>query len=148
MSPVVSLPTSRRPSNAGDDPSSMVGSAVQLTVDGRTHQGTLWCYDALTGCLALEATSAASSAKRDYKIFKASTVSAIQVLALPSDVSIKAMAAVQPVSLDRVKANVDKAIEADRQRAKRLGEGVSQLAQEVFDALSKSEPPLRWQSNY
>lgn len=156
-SPVVSLPHSRNSSSSSIGPvpqtpttstsamslselPTLLSARLQLTVqDGKQHTGYLYAFDPVMAVVALSSIAIPTAGQpAQYNIFKTAQIKSVEVLALPDAASASTW--VPPaVAVDRVSQRSQQAFEADVARQMRKGKGVSQLGQDVFDALSKSQ---------
>lgn len=123
----------------------------------REVEGTLWTYDPQTSFVVLTSPSPSSttttttataqnppSTKRSYHLIKSTQIKSISILSLTPDTSLPSpstpLGAINPA---QVSARVEKAVLEDQKVRARLGQGVSEEAQALFDALGKTLP-VRW----
>lgn len=123
----------------------------------REVEGTLWTYDPLTSFVVLTTPSASSSAstntqtaqnppsqKRNYHLIKSTQIKALTVLSLTPDTSLPAPSSLlRAINPAEVSARVEKAVSEDQKARARVGQGVSDEAQALFDALGRTLP-VRW----
>ncbi|ORY85398.1 anticodon-binding domain-domain-containing protein [Leucosporidium creatinivorum] len=125
----------------------------------REVEGTLWTYDPLTSFVVLttpsaSASSAASSQpqtaqnppsqKRSYHLIKSTQIKAVTILSLTPDTSLPAPSSLlRAINPAEVSARVEKAVLEDQKARARVGQGVSDEAQALFDALGRTLP-VRW----
>lgn len=151
ISPVVSLPTSRKASQQSTpaaqpaDLSTLLGAHLSITIDDNTHQGYLYAYD--LGMLVLETPHKSEWApgsaplsdrpKSDFNLYKASNIKSVSVL---SGGDSKAVSSVKDVDFGWVSQREQQEVRKEEERLKRLPpKGVSRLGAEVHNALSKSK---------
>ncbi|EME28914.1 Protein LSM12 [Galdieria sulphuraria] len=122
----------------------IVGLEVEIfTFDGKEYRGIVYTYDADANCVVL-ARKSQDSLKSDLRILKASLVKNINVLGrsnvdqLPQQLS--------PLNLEALKMREEQALQKARKDLARTGVGVSQQAQEIFDALCKTLP-CQWEED-
>lgn len=124
----------------------------------REIEATLWTYDPQTSFVVLTspATSSLSSSsqpqtaqnppstKRNYHLIKSTQIKSVQVLSLVPDASIPSPASqLRSINPAELSARVEKAVQEDQKARARVGQGVSDEAQALFDALGKTLP-VRW----
>ncbi|KAJ2455717.1 hypothetical protein EV183_000564 [Coemansia sp. RSA 2336] len=136
----------RKTGKAGARPAaltSLVNTRIQVQlVDGSRVEGVLFAYDVYSGVVALlepRAGDLPADAKHAVRLVKAANI---------RDVEVKGkgeakLPGVQQVKQDVVEARKARALAQAKERAARIGVGVSSHAQAVFEALSKTLP-CRW----
>ncbi|KAJ1896016.1 hypothetical protein LPJ66_004241 [Kickxella alabastrina] len=149
---------------------SLVNAKVCLTlVNGSTVEGVVFTYDVYSGVVALisETTSDAlaeqqqlgqsngspslgGNAKQQQQqqrtqihIIKAANIKDLQVTDKSGDLVLPE---VRPVATSVIEARKQRSILQARERAARIGVGVSDVAQSIFEALSRTLP-CRWSQN-
>ncbi|KAJ2848706.1 hypothetical protein IWW36_003130 [Coemansia brasiliensis] len=122
---------------------SLVNTRIEVQlVDGSRAEGVLFAYDVYSGVAALlvpQSGDLPAETKHTVRLVKASNIRNVEVKGkgetkLPS---------VQEVKQEVVEARKARALAQAKERAARIGVGVSSHAQAVFEALSKTLP-CRW----
>jgi hypothetical protein len=80
---------------------------------------------------------------KDFTIVKGSFVSDVQVIGDPKQTASEHDELIPIVDADRTKLREDRAVRNARLEALKIGEGVTEEAQIIFNALSKTLP-CRW----
>lgn len=80
---------------------------------------------------------------KDFTIVKGSFVSDVQVIGDPKQTASEHKEIIPIVDADRTKVREDRAVRNARLEALKIGEGVTEEAQIIFNALSKTLP-CRW----
>ncbi|KAL8283252.1 hypothetical protein RQP46_006030 [Phenoliferia psychrophenolica] len=154
-SSAAATPASSRPASPAQpmhDLSSLLNLPLRLTlvangaIPERTVEGSLWTYDAALSLVVLSTASPSPSAstKRSYTLVKTPQIKAVVVLSTAPDPALPSLAeALKNVSLKDAEARVERAVAEDRKQRARVGKGVSEEAQALFDALGKTLP-VRW----
>jgi protein LSM12 len=137
---------------------SLIGSQIRLTLvpsttgeKDRIHEGSFWCYDSVTGVVVVESPPAdpspsSSSASfnnprksnnaKDYHIVKISQVKSIEFLnTVSTNVSNPNLTG---VNVNLLAQKEREAVKREELRRSRIGKGVSERGQAMFDALSKT----------
>jgi hypothetical protein len=132
----------------------------------RNIEGSLFTFDATTGMLvisALDPSPASNSTstskvalpvtaqnpdrteqKRSYHFIKSNQIKSVIVLSTKPDASLVELAtALAQLSFSDSEAKVEKAVKEDIKQRARIGEGVSEETQTLFDTLAKTLP-VRW----
>lgn len=123
----------------------------------RTVTGTLWTYDPTTSLVVLSTASSTApsnpttaqnppSQKRSYHLVKTNQIKSVVVLSTtpsPDSVSLPPLDQLRATPPAELKARLDKAVRADMAERARVGKGVSEEAQALFDALGRTLP-VRW----
>ncbi|KAJ1895969.1 hypothetical protein LPJ66_004270 [Kickxella alabastrina] len=147
---------------------SLVNAKVCLTlINGSTVEGVVFTYDVYSGVVALisETTgdalaeqqqlgqsngspSLGGNAKQQQQrtqihIIKAANIKDLQVTDKSGDLVLPE---VRPVAIGVIEARKQRSISQARERAARIGVGVSDVAQSIFEALSRTLP-CRWSQN-
>ncbi|KAJ1731479.1 hypothetical protein LPJ61_002511 [Coemansia biformis] len=133
----------RSEAQAGQSLTSLAGTAVELElVDGSTVKGTLYAYDVYSGVAAVVAKpEGAAGSKMQVSLVKAANIVSVQVVeAQAEDVRLPEVRPVEPAAIE---ARKQRELGLARERAARIGVGVSDKAQSIFEALSKTMP-CRW----
>ncbi|KAJ2713995.1 hypothetical protein H4R19_001961 [Coemansia spiralis] len=124
---------------AGQSLTSLIGAAVELElVDGSAVKGALYAYDVYSGVAAIVATEAGG--KLDVRLVKAANIATVRAARAAADVQLPE---VRPVAPAAIEARKQRELGLARERAARIGVGVSNRAQAIFEALSKTLP-CRW----
>ncbi|KAJ2311336.1 hypothetical protein H4S02_003135 [Coemansia sp. RSA 2611] len=122
---------------------SLVGAQLELQlVDGSRVAGVLFTYDVYSGVVALlapPAGDARGAQKHTVRLVKAANIGDVRV----ADGGPVQVPVVQAPSTDEIEARKARALALARERAARIGVGVSDHAQLIFEALSKTLP-CRW----
>ncbi|KAK4528640.1 hypothetical protein GAYE_SCF62G6585 [Galdieria yellowstonensis] len=123
----------------------IVGLDVELcTFDGKEYRGVVYTYDADANCVVLVKPSK-DAPKSDLRILKASLIKNIQVLGKADGVDHLPQQ-LPPLNLEALKVREEQALQKARKDLSRIGVGVSQQAQEIFDALCKTLP-CQWEGD-
>lgn len=119
-----------------------VGCQIHLkTTLGEEIKGELFAYDSSTQCIVIEEKSDGKKPGA-VRLLKASFVKEVlEVEARAAGVEYDMT--LPPLDPARCQAREAAAIKTAEEEAKKIGIGVSDLAQEIFDALSKTLP-CRW----
>lgn len=159
--PTTSRPTSPAPPTPLQSLDTLLHLPLRLTLipsgalPERTVEGTLWTYDASTSVVVLTSLSHSSSSnpttaqnpsnqKRSYHLLKTPQIKSVVVLSTSPDPTLPDPAsALAAINLKEVDARVKKAVRKDQEERARVGQGVSEEAQALFDALGKTLP-VRW----
>jgi len=123
----------------------LVGVKVKIkTTLGEEIDGEIYCVDNMANCLVLQ-ENIANTTKSNYRIIKTSIIKDVQCLAPASEEVLQSIDfPLYYVNLERVKQREEAAIRAAMQEASRVNMGVSNDAQELFNALGKTLP-CRWE---
>lgn len=119
-------------------PESFLGSQIRIvTNSGEEIEGELFCYDlkesnTVIVCQRLE------NGNVNYKWTKANIIREVAATSAPSASLAEEDPLAAPVDLRHVETRAKKLEAAAFEQAKRFGVGVTEHAQEVFDALSKT----------
>ncbi|KAJ1799545.1 hypothetical protein LPJ59_001756 [Coemansia sp. RSA 2399] len=139
---------------------SLVDTKIRIKlVDDRVIEGVLFAYDVYSGVVAVVSpssgadfqtvTGAAPSTsgvrqQTQVDLIKAANIADVQVIGKQGDdASGFYMPELQKVPAGVIEARKQKALVQARERASRIGVGVSDKAQSIFDALSRTLP-CRW----
>ncbi|KAJ1662026.1 hypothetical protein GGF38_003415, partial [Coemansia sp. RSA 25] len=147
---------------------SLVGARIRITLtSGGDIEGLVYTYDVYSGVVALVSSltsddlpdlqNAAGSSpsvgggrqRAQIHLVKAANIKAVEVLATKADVAngakedAFAMPEVRVVDTSVVEARKQRALIQAQERAQRIGVGVSDKAQTIFEALSRTLP-CRW----
>ncbi|KAJ2630828.1 hypothetical protein H4R22_002394 [Coemansia sp. RSA 1290] len=122
---------------------SLVNTRIQVQlVDDSRVEGVLFAYDVYSGVVALlepRMGDLPADTKHAVRLVKASNIQDVEVKGKGDTV----LPSVQEVKVDVVEARKARALAQAKERAARIGVGVSSHAQAVFEALSKTLP-CRW----
>lgn len=114
------------------------------SIPERTVDGSLWTYDAALSLVVLSTPSATNPAKRNYSFVKTPQIKTVVVLSPAPDAALSSLAdALRQVSPKDAQARVERAVAEDHKRRSKVGKGVTEEAQALFDALGKTLP-VRW----
>ncbi|KAJ2156415.1 hypothetical protein GGF46_005205 [Coemansia sp. RSA 552] len=125
---------------------SLVNTVVRVDlVDGRQIEGVLFTYDVYSGVVALVAGQGGAqqgAAKREYGVHlvKAANIKDVRVVGGDSGIAVPE---IRPVAPGEVEGRKQRALVQAQGRAARIGVGVSDQAQTIFEALAKTLP-CRW----
>ncbi|KAJ1857032.1 hypothetical protein GGH12_001829 [Coemansia sp. RSA 1822] len=124
---------------------SLVNARVEIDlINGDRAEGVLFTYDVYSGIVALISASTADdsrgSKKHTVRLVKASNIRDVRVVGDKSDIQMPIVRAVTTAEIEARKA---RALVQAKERASRIGVGVSEHAQSIFEALSKTLP-CRW----
>ncbi|KAJ2747697.1 hypothetical protein GGI20_000346 [Coemansia sp. BCRC 34301] len=144
---------------------SLVGTRIRITLtSGCDIEGLVYTYDVYSGVVALVSSltsddladlqnsagaspSVGGSRQRaQIHLVKAANIKAVEVLAAKVDGAKEdtfVMPEVRPVDTSVVEARKQRALNQAQERAQRIGVGVSDRAQTIFEALSRTLP-CRW----
>ncbi|KAJ2077965.1 hypothetical protein H4R24_004803 [Coemansia sp. RSA 988] len=116
-------------------------------VDGRTIEGLLFTYDVYSGVVALVSAcaDAEGSERKQVHLVKAANISDVRVLSKEESV-LSDIPEINVVPVAAIEARKQRALAQERERASRIGVGVSDRAQSIFEALSKTMP-CRWEND-
>ncbi|GAA5831500.1 hypothetical protein JCM11251_004045 [Rhodosporidiobolus azoricus] len=119
----------------------------------RDVEGSLFTFDSSFVVLSSPASpssdssSPSSSSKRTYRLIKTSQIVSVFVLSTTPDPSLPSPTTPLPAgssaSAADLSARVEKAVADDRKARARVGQGVSEDGQALFDAMAKTMP-VRW----
>ncbi|KAJ1965090.1 hypothetical protein GGI12_001006 [Dipsacomyces acuminosporus] len=159
-----------RPAAAPGVPlTSLISTSVRVKlVNGAAIEGVVFTYDVYSGVLALVsspgtnpseslATATSSPAvggkrkRSQVHLVAAANIKGVEVLPKQSSAGTQAeledkLPEIRPVSVSAIEARKQKSITLAQERASRIGVGVSNEAQAIFEALSKTLP-CRWTGN-
>ncbi|KAJ1744652.1 hypothetical protein LPJ69_007273, partial [Coemansia sp. RSA 1752] len=127
---------------------SLVNTRVEIDlINGDRAEGVLFTYDVYSGIVALISASTADdsrgSKKHTVRLVKACNIRDVKVVGDKSDIQMPIVRAVTTAEIEARKA---RALVQAKERASRIGVGVSEHAQSIFEALSKTLP-CRWDQN-
>ncbi|PIA16497.1 hypothetical protein COEREDRAFT_81166 [Coemansia reversa NRRL 1564] len=116
-------------------------------VDGRTIEGLLFTYDVYSGVVALVSVCGddESSERKQVHLVKAVNITDVRVLSKEEN-SQNNIPEINVVPVAAIEARKQRALAQERERASRIGVGVSDRAQSIFEALSKTMP-CRWEKD-
>ncbi|KAJ2722806.1 hypothetical protein GGI07_003061 [Coemansia sp. Benny D115] len=134
--------------------SSLVNAQLRLTlVNGSTVEGVLYTFDVYSGVLALVSSEvgelgdqlgvdgARQRQAAVVRLIKAANIRDVQVAGRETTGLV--LPEVRAVSTAGVEARKQRAVEQAQERAAKIGVGVSDIAQSIFEALSRTLP-CRW----
>ncbi|KAJ2799629.1 hypothetical protein H4R20_004361 [Coemansia guatemalensis] len=116
-------------------------------VDGRTIEGLLFTYDVYSGVVALVSGCGDDEGgeRKQVHLVKAANITDVRVL--PKEESkLNDIPEINVVPEAAIEARKQRALAQERERASRIGVGVSDRAQSIFEALSKTMP-CRWEKD-
>ncbi|KAI8802804.1 anticodon-binding domain-containing protein, partial [Cladochytrium replicatum] len=135
------------------DPSATVGLWVKLrTVHDLSYEGQIFCFDQQTNTIVLQSQSATEAGpgapppqKYDFHILKVNFVKEVQPIEPkngenPAGSGEKGLVAVTFVPIEKMLQREHVAIRAEKEKLAKVGVGVTDEAQDIFDALSKTLP--------
>ncbi|KAJ2126973.1 hypothetical protein IW136_006523 [Coemansia sp. RSA 678] len=127
---------------------SLVNTRVEIDlINGDRAEGVLFTYDVYSGIVALISASNADdsrgSKKHTVRLVKACNIRDVKVVGDKLDIQMPVVRAVTTAEIEARKA---RALVQAKERASRIGVGVSEHAQSIFEALSKTLP-CRWDQN-
>ncbi|KAI8799623.1 anticodon-binding domain-containing protein [Cladochytrium replicatum] len=135
------------------DPSAAVGLWVKLrTVHDQFYEGQIFCYDQQTNTIVLQSQSAPPAGpgvppppKYDFHILKVNYVKDVQPIEpkngeKPAGAGEKGLVPVTFVPIEKMQQREHVAIRAEKEKLAKVGVGVTDEAQDIFDALSKTLP--------
>jgi len=121
----------------------IIGVKVRIKTSlGEDLEGEIFSYDSTTNCLVLIKTSPHSTVKKSYRILKTTFVKEIHYLG-KNEVNQQDFENLPPINIAKIKSNEAKALRLMREEASRIGVGVTEEAQEIFNALAKTLP-CKW----
>jgi hypothetical protein len=103
-----------------------------------THTGRIYAYDLVSNYLVLQQPLSSTTLPYNYVLVRLNFIQAINYLSSPTVNS--SIVQVGHVPVDRMRNAETKMINDEWERAKRRGVGVSETAQDIFDALCKTYP--------
>ncbi|KAJ2612115.1 hypothetical protein H4S08_002848 [Coemansia sp. RSA 1365] len=109
-------------------------------VDGSTIEGLLFTYDVYSGVVAL----VSCEDRKQVHLVKAANITDVRVLSKEGDQNYLPDINVVPVAV--IETRKQRALAQEKERASRIGVGVSDRAQSIFEALSKTMP-CRWEKD-
>ncbi|KAJ2817771.1 hypothetical protein IWW50_006051 [Coemansia erecta] len=120
---------------------SLVNTRVEIDlVNGDRAEGVLFTYDVYSGVVALisaPATESRGAKKHSVRLVKAANIRDVRVVDGIADVQIPE---VRTVTAAEIEARKTRALVQAKERAALIGVGVSDHAQSIFEALSKTLP--------
>jgi len=121
----------------------IIGVKVRIKTSlGEDVEGEIFSYDNTTNCLVLIQSSTHSTLKKSYRLLKTSFVKEIQYLG-KNEANAQDIENLPPINIAKIKSHEAKAIRLMREEASRIGVGVTEEAQEIFNALAKTLP-CKW----
>jgi len=123
-------------------PDWIVGLIVKVKTSlGEEVEGEIFSFDNNTNCVVLIERHKHSTIKKNFRLLKTSFVKEIQYLgkAENSDFELEP----PPISVGRVRQKEYAAIRSMKEEISRIGVGVTQEAQEIFNALARTLP-CKW----
>lgn len=120
----------------------LIGAKVILrTLLGEDITGELFSYDKVTNCVVIQEKADGKKAGC-VRILKANFIKeVVEAKERPSDVEMDMK--LPPIDVARCQAREAAALKTAEEEAKKIGVGVSEVAQDIFDALSKTLP-CKW----
>lgn len=121
---------------------SLIGAKVTLrTLLGETITGELFAFDKTTNCVVIQEKSD-DKKPGCVRILKANFIKEmVEAQERPVDVELDMK--LPPIDIARCQAREAAALKSAEEEAKKIGVGVSEVAQDIFDALSKTLP-CKW----
>jgi len=124
----------------------IIGIKVKIkTTLGEEVEGEIFSYDATTNCVVLSTSNAHSTLKKSYRIFKTNYIKEIQYLGKEPP-SLEELENLPSVNIARIRSKEAAVLRTLREEAARIGVGVTEEAQDIFNALSKTLP-CRWKQD-
>jgi len=123
-------------------PEWIVGLIVKIKTSlGEEVEGEIFSFDNNTNCVVLVEHQKHSTLKKNYRLLKASFVKEIQYVGRAENVDFELEP--PPVSIAKARHKEASSLRAMREEISRIGVGVTQEAQEIFNALSRTLP-CKW----
>eukprot|EP00270_Netrium_digitus_P000578 TRINITY_DN10654_c0_g1_i1.p1 TRINITY_DN10654_c0_g1~~TRINITY_DN10654_c0_g1_i1.p1 ORF type:complete len:188 (+),score=41.59 TRINITY_DN10654_c0_g1_i1:166-729(+) len=110
--------------------------AVKTTF-GEEFEGEVLSLDLASNCIAIQ--EAGDPLRCNLRILKVSVISDFKLIGKSEGSSFR----VQPLDIEVLRAREEAAVRQAEAEAERVGVGVTQEAQEIFDALAKTLP-VKW----
>ncbi|KAI8886059.1 hypothetical protein K501DRAFT_214514 [Backusella circina FSU 941] len=121
---------------------SLVGKTIKLKLTSDEQvEGAIYTYDKITNCIALDCSQGTSATRRmgSYRIIKISYIK--EIVSVSSEKKQLNEPSYLPV--DRLRVREREAIDRLENKISKMGVGVTQEAQDIFNGLSKTLP-CRW----
>mmetsp|Transcript_13965 Transcript_13965/g.50829 ORF Transcript_13965/g.50829 Transcript_13965/m.50829 type:complete len:174 (+) Transcript_13965:276-797(+) len=119
----------------------ILGARVELTTTfDEPVQGIIFAYDKASSCVVLQ-TPAENGRSQQLRVLKTNFIKELRTLAAPPEQY--GAAPLPQVDLEKCKAREDDALKEAEVKAQAVGVGVTQEAQNIYDALAKTLP-CRW----
>eukprot|EP01114_Cavostelium_apophysatum_P019033 TRINITY_DN6009_c0_g1_i1.p1 TRINITY_DN6009_c0_g1~~TRINITY_DN6009_c0_g1_i1.p1 ORF type:complete len:182 (-),score=32.18 TRINITY_DN6009_c0_g1_i1:18-563(-) len=123
----------------------VIGIQVRIkTTLGEEVEGEIFSYDATTSTVVLQQTLVHSTLKKNFVILKTNFIKEIEYLG--KEKSSDDLQSLPPVNIARIKSKASTVLRNLREEAARIGVGVTEQAQDIFNALSKTLP-CRWKQD-
>jgi len=101
------------------------------------HVGDLFDFDEKTGCVALRTLEANNNTT--FSLIKSDCIANVECISSvpnPDVVNVR----LPPIDFERLRAKETKALDNEAKKMQKIGQNVSQMAQQIFDALSFTLP--------
>jgi len=119
----------------------IIGLIVKVKTSlGEELEGEIFSYDNNTNCVVLVEHQVHSTLKKNYRLLKTSFIKEIQYVGKAEKVIDLEP---PPVNINKIRQKEAKVLRKEREETMRIGVGVSQEAQDVFNALAKTLP-CKW----
>jgi len=135
-SPLVAAASASPPTSSDLSAKLSTGSAVRIITNQQTFEGTVVAYDALSGIIILDVGSE-QVPQRDLVMITAAFVNRVELLSLQAD-SGKQLPTLPPISQAYVQQKLARALDERQREVDKIGRGVPESAQTIFDALDKT----------
>eukprot|EP00871_Galdieria_phlegrea_P005150 jgi/Galph1/5636/GphlegSOOS_G4216.1 len=123
----------------------IVGLNVVLQMfDDKEYRGVVYTYDADANCVVIQTKNEKDTSKSDIRILKASLIKSVQVIGRSSVDALPIQVPAQ--NLEALKMREEQAVEKAQKEFSRIGLGVTEEAQAIFDALCKTLP-CHWEED-
>jgi hypothetical protein len=121
------------------------GATVTITTSlGDSVEGTVYHYDQVAGCVVIETSrNAPKDGPKDFTVIATTPPGSIEVFVIKSPTR-KPPQSTKVVSAEVIQARTLRAINDRKMEAAKIGQGVTQMAQMVFDSLAKIMP-CKWE---
>jgi len=122
----------------------ILGIEVKIkTTLGEELEGEIFSYDSVTNCVVLQQNNVHSTLKKNFIILNTNFVKEIQCMGRQSGNQIEDL---PPVNIAKIRSKAASVLRNLREEAARIGVGVSEEAQDIFNALSKTLP-CKWKQD-
>eukprot|EP00899_Mesostigma_viride_P022248 jgi/Mesvir1/3207/Mv16356-RA.1 len=117
--------------------------SIQTTL-GESFEGEIFAFDEASNCVVLQGPASGPANARSLRLLQTSFVQSVQVISGPPPQGAGTAAARLPyVDRQQCRIREEAAVKLAEEAAQRVGIGVTEEAQRIFDALSKTLP-VRW----
>jgi len=117
----------------------IIGVQVKIKTSlGEEFEGEIFSYDVVTNCVVLQQLSNAQSLlKKNFRIVKTNFIKEVIYIGKSNETQNLELPA---VNISRIRNKASNALKTMKDEAARIGVGVSEEAQGIFNALSKTLP--------